>query len=217
MEEQDRQLALQLRAEDAGEAMVIVVSPNGEVRRRLSRMDSTPVRHEMRMNSAELPTPEYAMSDHERLTERLYTYGLRERHIAGDGNCQFRALSDQLFSNPEKHGHVRKAVVSQLKKYPELYGQYAMEKYGDYVKKMGKSGEWGDHITLQAAADVWGMKISLMTSFKDKFLIEIMPRDRKEPRGELWLSFWAEVHYNSIYAVEDVPLEEPKRKKHWLF
>ncbi|KAK9168648.1 hypothetical protein Syun_000788 [Stephania yunnanensis] len=41
----------------------------------------------------------------------LATYDLAELQIEGDGNCQFRALADQLFRNPEHHnclccGHI---------------------------------------------------------------------------------------------------------------
>ena len=36
-------------------------------------------------------------ADHSRLLLRLDFYGVREKIITGDGNCQFRALSDQLF------------------------------------------------------------------------------------------------------------------------
>ncbi|THU68669.1 hypothetical protein C4D60_Mb08t06290 [Musa balbisiana] len=45
--------------------------------------------------------------------ERLAMYGLAELQVEGDGNCQFRAVADQLFHNPEYHRHVRKAVVKQ--------------------------------------------------------------------------------------------------------
>jgi len=34
-----------------------------------------------------------------------------------------------------------------------MYESYVPMKYKRYYKKMGKFGEWGDHITLQAAAD----------------------------------------------------------------
>ncbi|KAF6168746.1 hypothetical protein GIB67_013128 [Kingdonia uniflora] len=34
---------------------------------------------------------------------------------------------------------------------------------------------------------------------------------------ELWLSFWCEVHYNSLYERKDVPMQQKPRKKHWLF
>jgi hypothetical protein len=67
-----------------------------------------------------------------------------------------------------------------------------------------RNGEWGDHVTLQAAADYYGVKISLITSFKDTCFIEIVPTEQKSKR-EMYLSFWAEVHYNSIYPIGDLP------------
>ncbi|KAH8506856.1 hypothetical protein H0E87_013597 [Populus deltoides] len=170
--------------------------------------------HTPRVNG-EIPDVNDATLDHERLSERLATYGLEELQIEGDGNCQFRALADQLFRSPDYHKHVRKKIVKQLKHFRKSYEGYVPMKYRSYVKKMKKPGEWGDHLTLQAAADRFGAKICLVTSFRDTCYIEIMPKD-KSPTRELWLSFWSEVHYNSLYATGDVPTRVA-RKKHWLF
>lgn len=180
--------------------------------KRLSHLDSIP--HTPRING-EIPDVNDASLDHERLLERLSTYGLAELQVEGDGNCQFRALADQLFRNPEYHRHVRKEVVKQLKHFHKFYESYVPMKYKSYLKKMKRSGEWGDHLTLQAAADRFGAKICLLTSFRDTCFIEIVPKDRG-PSRELWLSFWSEVHYNSLYGSGDVPTRAPKRK-HWLF
>ena len=43
------------------------------------------------------PDPTSALPDRQRLEVRLDRYGLVERIVKGDGNCQFRALSDQLY------------------------------------------------------------------------------------------------------------------------
>lgn len=180
--------------------------------KRLSHLDSIP--HTPRING-EIPDVNDATLDHERLSERLSTYDLAELHIEGDGNCQFRALADQLFRNPDYHKHVRKEVVKQLKHHKKLYESYVPMKYRSYVKKMKKLGEWGDHVTLQAAADRFEAKICLLTSFRDTCFIEIVPKN-KSPTKELWLSFWSEVHYNSLYGSGDIPTRAPK-KKHWLF
>lgn len=184
----------------------------GTLGKRLSHLDSIP--HTPRING-EIPDVNDATLDHERLSERLATYGLAELQIEGDGNCQFRALADQLFRSPDYHKHVRKQVIKQLKHFQKLYEGYVPMKYKSYLKKMKKSGEWGDHITLQAAADRFGAKICLVTSFRDTCYIEIIPKD-KNPYRELWLSFWSEVHYNSLYASGDVPTRV-RRKRHWLF
>ncbi|KAG6621186.1 hypothetical protein I3842_Q030600 [Carya illinoinensis] len=123
---------------------------DGRLGKRLSHLDSIP--HTPRVNG-EIPDVNDATLDHERLSERLVTYGLAELQMEGDGNCQFRALADQLFRNPDYHKHVRKHIIKQLKHYRKLYEGYVPMEYKSYLKKMKKSGEWGDHITLQAAAD----------------------------------------------------------------
>ncbi|RWR72273.1 OTU domain-containing protein [Cinnamomum micranthum f. kanehirae] len=186
-------------------------SLDGEVGKRLNQM--VPVPHVPRING-EIPSVDEEISDHQRLLDRLQIYDLVERKVEGDGNCQFRALSDQFYRASEHHKFVRKEVVNQLKSHPEIYAGYVPMAYGDYLKKMSKCGEWGDHVTLQAAADSYGVKIFVITSFKDTCYIEILPNIQKSNRV-IFLSFWAEVHYNSIYPEGDMPVAEMKKKKRW--
>ncbi|KAJ8439704.1 hypothetical protein Cgig2_009528 [Carnegiea gigantea] len=184
---------------------------DGELGRRVTQM--VPVPHVPRING-EIPTVDEATTDHQRLLDRLRLYDLVERKVQGDGNCQFRALSDQFYRSPEHHKFVRQQVVNQLKSHPESYEGYVPMEYGEYLQKMSKSGEWGDHVTLQAVADSYGVKIFLITSFKDTCYMEIIPRIQKSNRV-IFLSFWAEVHYNSIYPQGEVPRCEMKKKKRW--
>ncbi|KAG5515545.1 hypothetical protein RHGRI_036551 [Rhododendron griersonianum] len=226
---------------------------DGEVGKRLNQM--IPIPHVPRING-DIPSVDEATLDHQRLLDRLQLYELIEMNIQGDGNCQFRALSDQFYRTPEHHKFVRQEVVNQLKSCPEVYEGYVPMAYGDYLKKMSKNGEWGDHVTLQAAADskglklgrldvfigmftgfgilhsalsgkrnfLWllisegtwkyGVKILVITSFKDTCYIEILPSVQRSERV-ICLSFWAEVHYNSIYPEGDVPELETKKKKRW--
>lgn len=179
---------------------------------RLSKLGSIP--HTPRV-IYQIPDFNDAMLDHERLAVRLATYGLSEHQMEGDGNCQFRALSDQLFHNPDDHKYVRRQVIKQLTRFRKLYEGYVPMTYKSYLKKMKKLGEWGDHVTLQATVDRFGVKICLVTSFRDTCCIEILPKNG-HPSRELWLSFWSEVHYNSLYTRGDIPVRAPK-KKHWLF
>ncbi|KAJ1693660.1 hypothetical protein LUZ63_010358 [Rhynchospora breviuscula] len=144
----------------------------------------------------------------------LRLYDLVELKVGGDGNCQFRALSDQFYGSPEHHESVRQQVINQLESNRDLYEGYVPMEYDDYLKKLSKTGEWGDHVTLQAAADSYGVKIFVITSFKDTCYIEILPNVQKSKRV-IFLSFWAEVHYNSIYPEGDLPASETKKKKRW--
>ncbi|KAM1050741.1 hypothetical protein ACFX13_033165 [Malus domestica] len=172
-----------------------------------------PVPHIPRING-EIPSIDEATSDHQRLVDRLQLYGFVEHKVAGDGNCQFHALSDQLYQSPDNHEYVRKQVVNQLKSHPEIYEGYVPMAYDDYLEKMSKDGEWGDHVSLQAAADSYGVKIFVLTSFKDNCCIEILPNIQSS-KQVIYLSFWAEVHYNSIYPQGGTTSYENKKKKKW--
>ncbi|XP_071707067.1 OVARIAN TUMOR DOMAIN-containing deubiquitinating enzyme 12-like [Rutidosis leptorrhynchoides] len=184
---------------------------DGEVGKRINKM--FPIRHVPKVNG-EMPTADEATSDHQRLMDRLQVYDLVELKVSGDGNCQFRSLSDQIYRSTEHHKLVREQVVYQLKLHPELYAAYVPMAYDEYLKKISTVGEWGDHVTLQAAADVFGVKIFVLTSFKDTCYIEILPCAQKSNRI-IFLSFWAEVHYNSIYPEGELPIMESKKKKKW--
>ncbi|GJN27747.1 hypothetical protein PR202_gb15795 [Eleusine coracana subsp. coracana] len=110
-------------------------------------------------------TEEYAQLD-----------GAMAKRLTNLTSIPFRALSDQLYRSPEYHKHVRKDIVKQLKERKSLYEGYVPMKYKHYCKKMKKSGEWGDHVTLQAAADRFAAKICLLTSFRDTCFVEITPQ-----------------------------------------
>eukprot|EP00899_Mesostigma_viride_P012515 jgi/Mesvir1/21264/Mv21665-RA.1 len=119
-----------------------------------------------------------------RLQERLFFYGLREVVVSGDGNCQFAAVSDQLYRTPTNHRAVRSAVVKQLKQHPAQFSGYIPGDYHAYVRDMSRSGTWGDHITLQAVADVFGVRLNVLTSFEEAALIEIAPKEQHSQRGQ---------------------------------
>ncbi|KAM0938937.1 putative ubiquitinyl hydrolase 1 [Dioscorea sansibarensis] len=182
---------------------------DGEVGKRLNQM--VPIPHVPRING-EIPSVDEATSDHQRLLDRLQLYELVELKVQGDGNCQFRALADQFYRTPEHHKFVRQQVVNQLKSHPEIYEGYVPMAYDEYLEKM--CGEWGDHVTLQAAADSYGVKMVIFTSFRDTCYIEIQPISQKSKRV-IFLSFWAEVHYNSIYPEGEQPTTEGRKKNKW--
>ena len=106
---------------------------------------------------------------------------------------QFRALSDQLYRTPDEHGYIRAAAVAQLRSFPNLYQEYIPEDYQGYCHHMQQFGTWGDHVTLQAVADAFGVRIAIMTSYQDGCVVEIQPQCQVKSQRVLYLSFWAEV------------------------
>lgn len=74
----------------------------------------------------------------------------------------------------------------------------------------------GDHVTLHTAADKFQAKICLFTSFRDKCFIEVLPL-YQSPKRELQLSFWSELPCKSLYELQDAPVQQMARKKHYFF
>ena len=151
----------------------------------------------------------------DKLVERLRDFGLQEFDVAGDGNCQYRALAHQLFDNVELHADVRRTACRQLAAEADRYrGFVATEDDVDYeawVARMACAGEWGDHVTLQAAADAYGTRICLVTSYEDRGILRVEPAEPiegEEPRTA-WLAFWAEIHYSSIVPMGEAVAEAP--------
>ena len=86
---------------------------------------------------------------------------------AKDGNCMFHALSFQLkrvFGKVVNHEEVRRLVVQYLRQNPHVPGQggqhfrefIAGNDWDGYLKQLADN-EWGDHIALHAAANVFGI------------------------------------------------------------
>lgn len=163
---------------------------------------------------------------HARLLSRLSAWGLRERPVKGDGNCQFRAVADQLWGDEAQHALVRQMAVEQLAEEPEEYRDFILgSSFEEYLEMMAADCSWGDHVTLQALADRLRVEIALVTSFEEAAegdaVILVSPRalagtSRQRVDGEeagpasslpllrtLWLSFFAEIHYQSIEPATD--------------
>lgn len=87
---------------------------------------------------------------------------------------------------------MRQLVVRRLRAHAAKYAPYVPEEYEQYCSSMARDGTWGDHVTLQAAADVYGVQICVLTSFLENCFIRIQPEVKLSNRV-LWLSFWAEV------------------------
>lgn len=81
--------------------------------------------------------------------QRLYV-----RDVAGDGNCMFRALSDQLHDRADEHVQTREDVVRFIEAHRDDFEPFVEddEPFDRYVARMRRGGTWGGHLELQAAS-----------------------------------------------------------------
>lgn len=93
---------------------------------------------------------------------QLVAKGLYASEIQGDGNCLFRALSDQFYGDGGKaHGAVRAQIVGYMREHAEDFRVFieceGEETWDQHLKRMSQDGVFGDHAEIVAfarAADV---------------------------------------------------------------
>merc|ERR1740121_705326 len=131
--------------------------------------------------------------------------------VAGDGNCQFYSLSWVLFQSISKHAELRSDVVDYLRGdgRAEFEVFYAPEHpslpstYDDYLDYMAEDFIWGDHLTLQAAANILNSIVRVLTaeqySDSDTPVLTLSPQNSESSQGQkvVWLGFAAQ-HYSPI-------------------
>ena len=72
--------------------------------------------------------------------------GLTIKLIEGDGNCLFRAVSDQIYGEEGFYGQIRRYCVEYLEIEEEFFKNYISGDFKEYCKRKRNDGVWGDDI-----------------------------------------------------------------------
>ncbi|UZJ53040.1 hypothetical protein CBS101457_002360 [Exobasidium rhododendri] len=98
------------------------------------------------------------------LNTQLRSMGLYAANTMGDGNCLFRALSDQLYGYPHQHGILREQVCDYLAERPDKFEAFIdIERpFIEYVRTMRQSGTYGGHLELSAFAQLQQKEIKIV-------------------------------------------------------
>ena len=71
------------------------------------------------------------------------------RETTGDGNCLFRAISDQLVGTEDNHKRIRQECVDFLRKNSEEFKPFVEEDYDSFLRSIGTLGEFaGNEVRL---------------------------------------------------------------------
>ncbi|BGO95377.1 hypothetical protein NBRC10512_001843 [Rhodotorula toruloides] len=89
------------------------------------------------------------------LRNQLREAGLYAANVLGDGNCLFRALSDQLYGSPSMHLAIRQEVCDYLSSHPDRFRLFVDEDsvpggFDGHVRSMRQPGTYGTNIELSA-------------------------------------------------------------------
>ena len=116
------------------------------------------------------------------------------------GSCQFACLAHQVFGTSSRSAEVRNAVVSYIRTHLERYDGLLLPTPSEYLAKMSAETTWGDHVTLDAAANVYSLKIELAADFDipTVIIVEPAPSDTGSCLTPIYLAIYPENHYLSL-------------------
>ncbi|EAU87496.1 hypothetical protein CC1G_11715 [Coprinopsis cinerea okayama7 len=88
------------------------------------------------------------------LDNQLRSLGLYAANTLGDGNCLFRALSDQLYGSPSKHAQLRQDICDFIVKHKSRYEPFVEDERGldVHIRCMRENGTYGGHLELSSFA-----------------------------------------------------------------
>ncbi|CAG8465902.1 2749_t:CDS:2 [Paraglomus occultum] len=139
------------------------------------------------------------------LRQQLKELGLYLKDIAGDGNCLFRALSDQYYGSPGKHAKIRSEVCDYLAANKKHFKHFVEEdRFDDHIAQMRKLGTYGGNMELVGYAQLQRVNIRVYqpgtiyvisgNDFDSKESSKKLDRNRKT----LHIAYHNWEHYSSV-------------------
>jgi len=96
---------------------------------------------------------------------RLSQLGRTALDVGGGGDCFFRAVSHQLYGNPNSHFYVRSVGIQYVVNHPEQFIESKTEhSWQGYLERMSCQGTWADAIIIQAVANCLNLSIHIAES-----------------------------------------------------
>lgn len=130
---------------------------------------------------------------------------------AGDGNCQFDALAHFLpdIGIFRSRGTLRYEVVRHLETNPGNnegvpLEMFAAMPWSQYLANMASDSTYGDHITLQAFANMFNVKVIIISSLGPEGKVIILPWN-SDPIAQVTLGHYAEdqgTHYVCLQEID---------------
>ena len=133
---------------------------------------------------------------------RLSDLNLTAIDVGGGADCFFRAVSHQLYGNPNNHFHIRTLGVHYLVQNPDHFIESNTERsWEGYLTNMSCQGTWADAIIVQAVANCLNLTIYIVES-NESFapLTVVQPINMTGDCRNIVIGHIGETHYVSTIA-----------------
>ncbi|KAJ2963515.1 hypothetical protein NQZ79_g1602 [Umbelopsis isabellina] len=136
------------------------------------------------------------------LSRLLQELGYCTKDMAGDGNCLFRALSDQFYGTDKNHAEIRQEVCQFLRRNEQSYQMFVEDDqtFDWHMDNMENSGVFGGNMELAAFAKLHKVDIKI---YQPGFIYIINGGDdANEARQTLHIAYHSWEHYSSVRNID---------------
>jgi len=146
-------------------------------------------------------------SDFLSFSGQLESIGLTIKDVAGDGNCLFRAMSDQFTGDPNGYANYRRQICDYIYHNREDFEPFIEddEPFEEYIARMRRNATWGGHLEIQACSMLYQVTVTI--------------HQINQPRWELGFpgiatktihfSYHQGQHYSSVRMIGDISRNGP--------
>lgn len=136
----------------------------------------------------------------EQCKRQYYRLGWEVTSVRKDGNCLFRALSDQLYGHERRHLELRRRLVDFIDLERAFFEPFvAGQGIVEYCSRLREAGAWGGHPELVAASRLLGVNIIVHTGPVKRLHIDTDKYARmKEGKGKTLNLLLKHEHYSSL-------------------
>ena len=134
------------------------------------------------------------------------------KKMGGDGNCMFRAVSDQVYGNEDFHYIIREKCMDYLLIEREFFSKFVEggdKEFDNYINMKRKFGVWGDDVELQAISELYNRPIEIYSgsnkplktfheNIKEYNLKEKTEQNKEIKISPIRISYHGKEHYNSV-------------------
>ena len=152
--------------------------------------------------------------DEKNFKSLLLKNNMQIKEVKSDGNCMFRAVSDQVYGKDEYYELLREKCMDYIVILRNFFEPFIEDDFDFYIKEKRKNQTWGDDIELEALSEIYnrpieiykGSNIPLKTFHENKYFSDDEEyKNNNFSLTPIRLSYHNKNHYNSI-----IPLESDK-------
>ncbi|KAG5248117.1 OVARIAN TUMOR DOMAIN-containing deubiquitinating enzyme [Salix suchowensis] len=151
-------------------------------------------------NSADEQNPCFVSSYDDFERERQFeidirlSKGLEVKRMLEDGNCLFRAVTDQVYGDSEMYDLARQMCVDYMEKERDHFSQFITEGFTSYCKRKRRDKVYGNNVEIQALSEMYNRPILIYTYSTEPINIGSYNTDTPP----IQLSYHHGNHYNSL-------------------